>query len=226
MTTHPMFTVDLLVAQPVQIVDVGRITIQGEPGPAGPTGPPGAPGTPGAAGPPGAPYDPAQADLRYVNLDGDTMSGELTLPRVKFPTPSSQAFARFGSLPGTPAWAALFMNAQYTPGVGWVLDDSNTWGSFLKLDSRNPGGRDNFALYRIPPGPGGHVDETSVLMIDFADGRVIVAGRISGVASPVNPDDAATKAYADTKWKAWSGTQAQYDAIVTKDPGTLYVVSG
>lgn len=30
----------------------------------------------------------------------------------------------------------------------------------------------------------------------------------------------------DAKWTAWSGTQAEYDAIVTPDDGTLYGVTG
>ena len=28
------------------------------------------------------------------------------------------------------------------------------------------------------------------------------------------------------KWERWSGTQAQYNAIVTKDPDTLYGITG
>jgi hypothetical protein len=65
-------------------------TVPGPTGPqgaTGPTGPPGAdstvPGPPGATGPqgpqgnPGADYDPAAADLRYVNLTGDTMTGAI-----------------------------------------------------------------------------------------------------------------------------------------------------
>jgi hypothetical protein len=27
-------------------------------------------------------------------------------------------------------------------------------------------------------------------------------------------------------WRAWSGTQAAYDALAVKDPGTLYVITG
>ena len=53
------------------------------PGPQGEPGPPGAdstvPGPPGPEGPPGAGYDPAEADLRYVNVAGDTMGGPLAL---------------------------------------------------------------------------------------------------------------------------------------------------
>lgn len=47
---------------------------------------------------------------------------------------------------------------------------------------------------------------------------------IYGLPTPVNADQVSTKAYADTKWKMWTGTQAAYDAISTKDPSTLYVI--
>jgi hypothetical protein len=30
----------------------------------------------------------------------------------------------------------------------------------------------------------------------------------------------------DAGWHKWTGTQAQYDAISAKDPGTLYVITG
>lgn len=43
-------------------------------------------------------------------------------------------------------------------------------------------------------------------------GDAAISGNLTVAGSPV--------------WKAWSGTQAQYDAIVTKDPGTLYAVTG
>ena len=46
----------------------------GATGPAGPQGPQGVPGTPGAGG-----LTQAEADTRYVNLDGDTMSGNLVI---------------------------------------------------------------------------------------------------------------------------------------------------
>jgi hypothetical protein len=27
-------------------------------------------------------------------------------------------------------------------------------------------------------------------------------------------------------WKKWTGTQAAYDALAVKDPGTLYAITG
>lgn len=58
------------------IVDVpdNSVTVDliGAPGPAGPVGPAGPAGPPGAGG-----LDQATADARYVNIDGDTLTGPL-----------------------------------------------------------------------------------------------------------------------------------------------------
>jgi hypothetical protein len=41
------------------------------------------------------------------------------------------------------------------------------------------------------------------------------------------PGNAIPKSYADsTYWHYWTGTQAQYDAIATKDAHTLYAITG
>ena len=150
------------------------------------------------------------------------MSGDLTLPSVTFPTPGSVTKARFGTLPGTPNWAAFFMNAQYVPGSGWLLDDPNSWGMFLKLDVRSP--TDNFALYRIPPGTGYHTNETPIITANNNDASVAFNGQVRGVAGPSAASDATNKGYVDSR--IWKGTQAEYDALATKDPAVLYVVTG
>jgi hypothetical protein len=47
---------------------------------------------------------------------------------------------------------------------------------------------------------------------------------------PLLPTNATTKSYVDTAvaamWKRWTGTKAQYDALPTKDPNTLYGITG
>ena len=53
-------------------------------------------------------------------------------------------------------------------------------------------------------------------------GPVSVGGPITNVSTPVANTDAANKAYVDSR--IWSGTQAAYNAIVTKDPTVLYVI--
>ncbi len=57
----------------------------GPQGSAGPTGPSGAAGAPGATGPTGPGADLAALDARFVNQDGDAMSGPLTTPQIQGP---------------------------------------------------------------------------------------------------------------------------------------------
>lgn len=54
---------------------------KGDRGPQGERGPQGPPGPQGPQGPPGS-VDFSVADRRYVNTDGDSMSGELTVPEL------------------------------------------------------------------------------------------------------------------------------------------------
>ena len=51
------------------------------------------------------------------------------------------------------------------------------------------------------------------------------AGQFLLPGDPTVPLQAATKQYTDQKWTRWTGNQAAYDAIGTKDPNTLYVVT-
>jgi hypothetical protein len=55
-----------------------------------------------------------------------------------------------------------------------------------------------------------------------SNGGVRVAGKATQMTAPTAVDDGANKAYVDGR--IWSGTQAQYNAIVTKDPTVLYVI--
>ena len=58
------------------------------------------------------------------------------------------------------------------------------------------------------------------------DQAMQLGGPLTLPADPTTALQAATKQYADLKWTRWTGTQAAYNAIVTKDPNTLYVVVG
>jgi hypothetical protein len=151
------------------------------------------------------------------------MTGLLTLPGMVVPTPNSAVKARLGGLPNVPAWAAFTINAQYTPS-GWLLDDPSTYGMFFKLDVRAP--NDNFAVYRIPPGAGAHTDETNLLTMDNNTARITIAGVLSGVGNPGQANDAANRGYVDARAPHMVVlTQAEYDALPTKDPATVYVVT-
>lgn len=58
-----------------------------------------------------------------------------------------------------------------------------------------------------------------------ANGYLNMANKgITWVLDPTDPQDAATKAYVDSRSVAL--TQAAYDALATKDPNTLYLITG
>lgn len=49
------------------------------------------------------------------------------------------------------------------------------------------------------------------------------AKQITNMAGPTGTTDASTKAYVDSR--IWFGTQAEYDALPTKDPTVLYAIT-
>jgi len=56
------------------------------------------------------------------------------------------------------------------------------------------------------------------IMLGSASHKVVVNN------DPAAAMEVATKRYTDTKWTMWTGTQAAYDAIGTKDANCLYVI--
>lgn len=66
------------------------------------------------------------------------------------------------------------------------------------------------------------VDTGTIATRAFADAKV--ANSITGGSTTVAPSQASTKTYIDSR--IWTGTQAAYDAIGTKDPTVLYVITG
>jgi hypothetical protein len=62
------------------------------------------------------------------------------------------------------------------------------------------------------------------LLINPKTSLSINSKKITALAAGTATTDAVNKSQLDTKWTMWSGTQAAYDAVGTKDPNTLYVV--
>jgi len=77
---------------------------------------------------------------------------------------------------------------------------------------------DSVASINLRPGAGA----SKQLSVQFD--RVQASTPIHLPADPTQPLQAATKQYVDAR--IWTGTQAAYNAIGTKDPTVLYVVSG
>jgi hypothetical protein len=66
------------------------------------------------------------------------------------------------------------------------------------------------------------VDTGTIATRAYADGKV--ANSATGGSTTVAPSQASIKAYVDGR--IWMGTQSAYDAIGTKDPTVLYVITG
>lgn len=70
----------------------------------------------------------------------------------------------------------------------------------------------------------GTVDLSQVMSAEPEPGLVKIVSNEDRAAAEEAADRAETAAAAVPRW--WSGTQAAYNAIVTKDPDTLYVIVG
>ena len=114
-----------------------------------------------------------------------------TISGLTMPTPGA-AYARFTTLPGIPNWVGVTLNCSYN--AGWILDDTSMPGWFFKLDTR--AGFQQFAIWRVPAGANPHVDEAPLFTLDTS-GLITVTNRITGLATPSGPSDAATKGYVD-----------------------------
>lgn len=53
-------------------------------------------------------------------------------------------------------------------------------------------------------------------------GGVTAGGKLTAVSDPTDAADGANKGYVDSR--IWFGTEAEYDAIVPKDPTVLYCI--
>lgn len=74
-------------------------------------------------------------------------------------------------------WAALTLNTAFDGG-GFVLDNTDYPGWFVKLDGRET--YDHFAVYRVPTGSGSHTDEEQLLLLTD-EGDLTVAGSMGAL---------------------------------------------
>jgi hypothetical protein len=84
--------------------------------------------------------------------------------------------------------------------------------------TRSPTGWRNLPLPAAPAAPTPSLDSlTDVTAAPSTPAGKVLGTTAVGAWGPVDPPA--------TGWGKWVGTQAQYDAITTKDPGVLYVVT-
>ena len=180
----------------VRLNEQGPTGPQGVAGPTGPTGPAGADGAAGAQGPTG-------------------------------PTgPQGPA--------GTPAPAgSMHFRGDYMPNA-YVAGDTVRWQGDLWVATTDvaaggsaPASPDWERAVDVPAAVDAYTKTES-------DGRFAPLahthsiGNVTGLQTALDAkaDASALTSGLATKWTLWSGTQAQYDALPTKDPNTLYAVTG
>jgi hypothetical protein len=118
------------------------------------------------------------------------LSGPGSAAAITFDTPGNQRF-RFQSVAGIPNWGGLTLNANYTYQAGWFLDEVNTNGWFLKLDTRGGNGNgegNGLWLYKVPAGPNPHTNETP--MFGVSSDQAYFSGRLGvGTLTPTQKLD-------------------------------------
>ena len=112
---------------------------------------------------------------------------------------------------------------------GVIISDANAITGVASLVA-NDIGANTVSAYTAPTNPD-HLTRK-----DYVDSKVGGGGSQevytqaaepgAGVVPVVWVDIDDTSVEASPVWRSWTGTQAAYDAIGTKDPGTLYAVVG
>jgi hypothetical protein len=120
-----------------------------------------------------------------------------------------------GTWGGAPISAFLGPNVLVTVSVQAAAPD----GSVLSLAAGQP-------AWAAPPAPGMTQAQADARYLGLGGGTLTGALSLPAFPPPLDAH-AISKVYADTHyWKFWSGTQAQYDALPTKDVHTLYAITG
>jgi hypothetical protein len=175
------------------------------------------------------PY-PSAANVGAVAKAGDTMTGPLSSTfllstggvAVERPTGSSANLEfRTGSL------------LRWTMGKGPGAETGSNAGAEFNIAAWDDAGNWLSNPVSISRWDGKVTLANSVtvqgdVIAEWVEGQY--GGWFSGAVScdvvPTTGDHLTNKTYVDTKWTMWTGTQAAYDAIGTKDPNTLYAVIG
>lgn len=219
--------------------------VPGESGPAGPQGEPGPAGADGAPGPtavsadegntavlgsdgliftPGSTTDWSQFPVstystnRLFWVEDGFYSGDFILYNnlVDYTAPPAENDVIPLSRAGTPVKAEELGDSTKTYGWDNGRTDAMTWAALLEFLRAELGVGGGGGSYTLPPATStvlGGVKVGSGLSVQ-PDGTLSAT---AGVANPVNGSKAGLT--------LWVGTQAQYDAITTKDSNTLYNIT-
>jgi hypothetical protein len=135
------------------------------------------------------------------------------------PSTAGSGSGAFRSMSG--AWTGAPIASFTGPGVAVTLavESAAPDGSLLALQQGEP-------AWTPPPAPGMTQAQADARYLGLGGGTLTGPLTVPAFPPPL-PGNAIPKSYADsTYWHYWSGTQAQYDALPTKDDHTLYAITG
>jgi len=149
-------------------------------------------------------YVDTQDSLRLLKA-GDTMTNQLQITAPANASSVGQNLLLNGNISPT----IRFHDGTANPAFGLLYYSGNLW--LCGFSSPAGSGENDIGFF-------------STAQIEFRKNLSMANNRIRLVGDPLGPDEAANKKYVDAKWT--QVTQAQYDALVTKDPNTLYIIVG
>lgn len=143
------------------------------------------------------------------------------MPRLKYRNPvDGEFYPLTGSGPTGPAGPSGEMFVQPDePDVGSEAVPAEFW-----VDTDDESGSDSLVAVLDAKGDllAGTGPDVAARVPVGSDGQVLTAD--SAQATGVKWGAVPTHTHTGTYWGLWTGNQAAYDAIVTKDPNILYVV--
>jgi hypothetical protein len=145
---------------------------------------------------------PLRLDPSTMMLFDRTITGDVTVAGTKITVDSPNAASVVIDRAGTGNLGQVEFRTAGATTNGWALTHLN--------------GTSDLRVWNFRTSRNALVLDSAGTYIDMVSKRVI------NVSDPTAVTDAVNKQYVDSL--IWTGTQAEYDAIAAKNPGTLYVI--
>lgn len=159
--------------------------------------------------------------VKQLEVTGDvSATGLMSVGKEIVVTGWNQSYGRLLAVEGN--WFGFSQNTRWAG--GWYLDNPTLPGWFLKLDGR--AGWDRFAIMRVPPGAGGHVDNKELFAVSSTGAAVIGPAGGSGLKLTVNGDAHFTGSVTGGNIQAMYQDVAEWvPAIGALDVGSVVIVA-